>query len=222
MKSALDTYLGWETPQHFKGCKRPAWDVAVRSDKREYRRDRGFGEPPLAHSCPDEHCMHGNSFAQTTVRIVCLSCGAAQLVTGEDTGDTGASTTSTKRLAYGLPPRRVAGLLLWPAEPWLDFGRALDPEPYDFVVTRTGVKRVTEDVVVGQLTQGRGKLGGVVWAALAVPNPEGQYGYGQRIRWVQCNDGRGTGGSPLRTVTAAARWVGARFAERKAQAGGAA
>ena len=220
MKSALDTYLGWDTPEHFKGCKRPAWDVAVRRDTHEYRRDRGFGEPPVRHSCPDEYCEHGNSFAKVSVRIVCTSCGAAQLVTGEESDDTGNSTTSTKYLAYGLPPRQAGGLLLWPARPWLDRGRANDPEPHDFVVTRTGVKNVTEDVIVGQLTQGHGKLRGLVWAALAVPDPDGQYGFGQPVRFVRCNDGRGNGGSPLRTVTTAARWVGAQLAEHQVKAGG--
>ncbi|MGW1525415.1 hypothetical protein [Streptomyces sp. NPDC002159] len=39
------------------------------------------------------------------------------------------------------------------------------------------------------------------------------YGYGQLIRWAHANDGRGRGGNALRTVTAAARWIGARMAE---------
>ncbi|MFJ6386415.1 hypothetical protein ACIQJT_02280 [Streptomyces sp. NPDC091972] len=221
MISALDTYLGWDRPEHYDGCKRPSWDVAVRRDEHAARYGGGFGEPPAKHACPDEYCAHGTFFTKVTVRIVCLSCGAAQLVTGEHTEDTGTSITSSRHLGYGLAPRQAAGLLLWPGQAWLDFGRALSEEPHDFVVTRMGVKRVTEDVIVGQLTQGRGKLGGIVWTALAVPDPEGPFGYGQQIRWAHRNDGRGDGGAPLRTVKAAARWVGARVVEHQVLAGGA-
>jgi hypothetical protein len=215
--SALDTYLGWEQPQHHEGCKRPAWDVAVRREDR-VSRYHWRGEPPLKHTCPEEDCGHGNTFGQTMVRIVCRSCGAARVVTGEDTPDTGTTTTSTQVLGYGLAPRQAAGLLLWPGQPWLNLGRALDDERHDFVVTRTGVRQVTADAVVGQISQGRGGRGGVVWTALAVPDPEGQFGYGQHVRWAHANDGRGRGGSALRTVAAAARWIGARLTEEKGRA----
>ncbi|MEH0547325.1 hypothetical protein QA802_30830 [Streptomyces sp. B21-105] len=214
MISPLDTYLGWEQPQHREGCKRPAWDVAVRREERAYRRHYN-GESPLAHGCGQEDCGHGNSFTEAMVRIVCKSCGAAQLVTGEDTPETGSTHTSTRYLGYGLPPRQAAGLLLWPGQPWLALGRAVAEEPHDFVVTRQKVKQVTADVVVGQITQSRGERGGVVWTALAVADPEGQFGYGQHLRWAHANDGRGRGGSPLRSVAAAARWIGARLAEEK-------
>ncbi|MEV6614236.1 hypothetical protein AB0N31_10510 [Streptomyces sp. NPDC051051] len=217
MNSALDTYLGWEQPQHRTGCKRPSWEIGLRREENAYRRT-WHGDPPLTHSCPQEECGHGNSYEQTMVRIVCRSCGAAQVITGEATVDTGTTMTSTKTLGYGLPPRQAAGLLLWPGQPWLDFGRAVDDEPHDFVVTRTGTKEVTKDTVVGQISQGRGKLGGILWTALAVPDPQGPYGYGQHVRWAHASDGRGRGGSPLRTVAAAARWIGARLAE---QTGGA-
>jgi hypothetical protein len=216
--SALDTYLGWDRPQHFKGCKRPQWDVAVRRDEHTARH-HGYGDEPLKHSCPDGYCAHGNSFTKLTVRIVCTSCGTAQLVTGEDTSDTGDSSTSSKHLGYGLPPRQAAGLLLWPGQAWLDFGRAASDEPHDFVVTRTKVKQVTADVVVGQISQGRGRQGGVIWSTVAVPDPKGQFGYGQQLRWAHANDGRGGGGSPLRTVTAAARWIGARLSEQETGGG---
>ncbi|MDX2681070.1 hypothetical protein [Streptomyces soliscabiei] len=212
MISALDTYLGWEQPQHHVGCKRPVWDIGIRREERAYRHHYN-GEPPLQHGCTEEHCGHGNSFDQVMVRMVCRSCGAAEVVTAEDTPDTGRTTTSTKYLGYGLAPRQAAGLLLWPGQPWLGVGRALDDEPHDFVVTPTGVKQVTEGVVVGQISQSRGGRGGVVWTALAVPASDGQFGYGQHLRWAHANDGRGRGGSALRTVPAAARWIGARLAE---------
>lgn len=222
MPSALDTYLGWEQPQHRRECARPAWDVAVRTDEGEpYSRPHHFGDPPLTHSCPDEDCRHGNWFGRITVRIVCHSCGAAHVVSGERTDESRDRTVTTRETAYGLPPRRAAGLLLWPARPWLDRCLRDEAEPHDFVVTRSKVREVTEDTVVGQLTLGRGKLGGLVWAALAVPDPKGEFGFGQPIRWAQCNDGRGRGGSPLRSVGAAARWVAARLAEQQSVGGAA-
>ncbi|MGW1324824.1 hypothetical protein ACWD64_20055 [Streptomyces antibioticus] len=217
----LDTYLGWDQPEHRDGCKRPSWDVGVRTVEHQVR-DRwsgSYGEERPKHQCAAaEHCAHGNSFSKLVVRLLCHSCGAAQLITGEDTEDTGTTRSSAHYLAYGLPPRQMAGLLLWPAQPWFDYGRLSSDEPYDFVVTRTKVRQVTREVVVGQITQGMGKLKGRVWTTLAVPNAEGPYGLRSQIRYAQCNDGRGTGGSPLRTVRAAARWIGARLAEAEAAA----
>lgn len=212
MTSVLDSYLGWEQLQHLADCARPSWEVGIRDEK--VYRPCGFGEPPLRHACPDEGCEHGNDFVQTVVRVVCRSCGAAHVITGERTPDTGRTDTSTRHLGYGLPPRRVAGLLLWPGQPWLPVGRAADAEPHDFVVTGPDAAEVTEATVVGQITQGRGKLGGLVWTALAVADPQGPYGFGQRVRWAHANDGRLRGGRPLRTVGAAARWIADRLAEQ--------
>jgi hypothetical protein len=220
----LDTYVGWETPSHFDGCKRPSWDVGIRRVADEYRSGTGgYGEPRPQHKCADtEYCEHGSTFTAIVVRMVCHSCGAAQVVTGEATADTGESEGSAKHFAYGVPPRRVAGLLLWPALPWLDFGRLSSDEPHDFVVTGPTVKhaaQVTADTVVGQITQGQGKRRGQVWTALAVPNPDGPYGrMVSAVRYAQANDGHGQGGSPLRTVPAAARWIAARLAETEAVA----
>ncbi|MFJ6540542.1 hypothetical protein ACIQMP_07840 [Streptomyces sp. NPDC091385] len=212
MISALDTYLGWDQPQHLPGCKRPAWDVGIRTEEREYRH-RSYGDPPLKHNCPDECCEHGNSFDATIVRIVCTSCGAARVITGERTQDTRDTETSTQDLGYGLPPRTAAGLLLWPGQPWLLYNLRESGERHDFVVTRPKAKHVAEEAIIGQITQGRGERGGVVWTALAVPDPDGPYGFGQRLRWRYANDGRGRGGSPLRSVPAAARWINERLAE---------
>ncbi|MFD9445479.1 hypothetical protein ACFWBR_42460 [Streptomyces sp. NPDC060006] len=221
MKSILDSYLGWDRPEHRKGCKRPAWDIGIRVEKDEYRGYRGFGEPVHKHTCTEDdgYCNHGNTFDKTVVRIVCKSCGAARVITGERTEDTRDTQTNTERLGYGLAPRQQAGLLLWPAEP--AYGRDLADELHDFVVTRTGTKQVTADAVVGTLIQGRGKLGGRLWTALAVPDPDGEYGYLQPVRFAQCNDGRGRGGAPLRTLGAAARWVAARLAEQQTTGGAA-
>ncbi|MFK0155402.1 hypothetical protein ACIQVK_25415 [Streptomyces sp. NPDC090493] len=213
MITALDSYLGWQEPEHKDGCKRPKWEVHYRTEDHQYR-GSGYGESRPRHECPDEDCEHGNSFARLLVRLVCRSCGAAQIISGEKTPETGVSTSSTQVLGYGLPPRQVAGLLLWPGHPWLRVGMLEAEEPHDFVVTRPGVREVTRESVVGQITQGRGKLRGLVWTTLAVPNPDGRYGLTAQLRFQHANDGQGSGGSPLRTIGAAARWIGARLAEQ--------
>ncbi|MEV8245005.1 hypothetical protein AB0R01_14685 [Streptomyces rochei] len=209
MSKALDTYLGWEQPQHFGTCSRPSWQVDFRTEDGELRRRYG-GD---SHTCPNDSCDHGDTYPRITVRIVCPSCQAALVVAGED-GLTRQGLAAATTDGYGVPPRRIAGLLLWPGRPWLDFGRLSTDEPHDFVVTRPGVQRVTEVDVVGQITQGRGKRGAVVWAATAVPSADGPYGY-DRIRWA-----RATGDTkPPRTVAGAAKWVAAQLADQ--QSGGA-
>ena len=205
MTSALETYLGWEEPQHLASCKRPAWSVDVRTDQGEFR-GRHDGE---AHACRNEDCAHGDRYDRTTVRIVCRSCQAALVVHGED-AHTSQGTTGHTTHGYGQQPRTMAGLLLWPGEPWLNIGRLRSDEPYDYVVTRKGVTRVTEADVVGVITQGRGKRGATVWDAGALPTP-GKY---VRLNWGCTNKDK-----PARSVAAAAKWIAARLAEQ--QPGGA-
>ncbi|WP_432159255.1 hypothetical protein [Streptomyces sp. bgisy153] len=214
MNTTLETYLGWEQPDHFKGCRRPQWTVDVRTDE-DVPRDRAGGP---AHECPQRYdtCGHGDRYTRTTVRVVCHSCGAAFVFRGEVETEAGGAKSATD--GYGMPPRRLAGLLLWPGEPFLSWGRLSTNEPHDFVVTRPGVTRVTEPDVVGTIGQGRGARGGIVWTATALPSPAGPYGYG-RLRWT-CVSGED---SPLRSVAAAARWIAARLAEHdqeQAPAGG--
>lgn len=207
MTTVLDTYLGWELLAHRPTCKRPEWVVDVRDDDYQFR-DRDVGEPP--HSCPHEDCNHANRFVETTVRIVCSSCGSVHLIRGEQTRRT---DTSTTYLGYGQEPRKAAGLYLWPGEPWLNFGRAVSAEPHDFVVTRRKVARVTEADVFGMITQGRGKRGAVRWAALAVPDPDGQYGYGSPVRFSRLSEEH-------RTVAAAAKWITAQLGEKDTRTAG--
>ncbi|MFE9296561.1 hypothetical protein [Streptomyces niveus] len=208
MTTALDTYLGWDLLQHADGCKRPSWivDIKVTNDRalRPYHRD------DATHACPNENCDHHSSFEETTVRIVCGSCHMAHVIRGEDVRH---STEPLRHLRYGLPPRKVAGLFLYPAEPFLDFGRLSTDEPHDFVVTATRVDRVTADDVVGVVQQGRGKRGGIQWAALAVPDPNGQYGLSYTgVKFAAATD-------VPRTVAAAAKWVAARLAEKTTPTG---
>ncbi|MFF0138026.1 hypothetical protein ACFYRN_16515 [Streptomyces sp. NPDC005227] len=220
MISPLDTYLGWDELEHFAGCKRPEWKIGTRTEEDFRHVPYGFRDEtlPAKHACPNEECDHSSKFEKTTTRIVCFSCGVVHLISGEDTRT---RMTNTRDIGYGLTPRTVAGLLLWPGQPWLDFGRLSSDEPHDFVVTRAKVKEVTAEDVIGQVVLGTGARRGFVWTALATADPKGQYGYGGPVRFLHANDGRGRGGKPLRTVTAAARWVGARLAEAQTESGAA-
>jgi hypothetical protein len=208
MTTVQDTYLGWERLSHAEGCKRPVWEVDLRrrEDAWRYRASLAY-EERAEHKCADEHCGHGSRFEELTVRIVCFSCGMAEVITGERNEDTGRSSTHAKHLGYGMPPRRIAGLWLWPGEPWLSVGRAVSDEPHDFLVTRPGVERVTQEAVAGQITQTRGKRGGVIWTAAAVPSEDGPYGVGLgRIRWDRVQEG-------FKTPAAAAKWIAAQLAD---------
>lgn len=203
MTTVQSTYLGWEQPEHLASCKCPQWSVDFRTDPEEFRH-RHDG---AAHACANDECGHGDRYPRSTVRIVCTSCQAAVVIRGEECSTSRGMTANTT-YGYGLPPRRVAGLLLWPGEPFLNIGRLRSDEPYDFLVTRTGVKRVTRADVVGVIMQTRGKRNAVTWSAAAGPR-DSKYMRG-RIDWTRRSSDDGT----LRTVTAAARWIGARLAEK--------
>lgn len=210
MTTALGTYLGWDLLAHRPDCKRPSWVVDI---KTVGHTGRPFHEGDQKHACPNEDCGHASSFEETTVRIVCPSCETAYVITGEDVRH---GTTPLRYLRYGLPPRKLAGLYLWPAEPWLDFGRLSSDEPHDFVVTGARVDRVTAADVVGVITQGRGKRGGILWAATAVQDPNGQYSglsYRSGIKFAAATD-------VPRTVAAAAKWCAARLAEKTTRTAG--
>jgi hypothetical protein len=191
--SVRESYLGWDVLAHFKGCAKPAWTVDVKTEYDAYRhRDRDSTAP---HSCPDEECGHGPRYERTTVRIVCLSCTALHIIHAEMS----LRQTPAQHAGYGLPPERKAGLLLWPGEPVLSFGRLATEEPFDYLVTRPGVSRPGKDNVVGEITQTRGRRGAVLYAAVAQLDPAGEYGYGDH-RWAHAAEG-------LRSVGSAAKWI---------------
>lgn len=198
MTTVQSTYLGWEQPEHLDGCKRPVWHVDFRTDPEEFR-GRHDG---AAHACANDECGHGDRYPRTTVRVVCTSCQAALVIQGDDCHTSWGRTADTT-YGFGLPPRKLAGLLLWPGEPFLDFGRYRSDEPYDLLVTRPGVKRVAREDVVGVIMQTRGKRGAVTWSAAVGPR-DSKYLRG-RIDWSRHSGDDAT----LRSVTAAARWVAA-------------
>lgn len=205
MTTAKDTYLGWDLLRHFKECKKPAWTVDVKVVEDVFRSRPGGDK----HGCPAEDCWHSDRYTRTTVRIVCFSCTRAYTLDSDEGLSNGQAKTVTH--GYGQPPRRMAGLLLWPGEPFLSFGRLSTDEPWDYVVTRPGITRVTEADVVGLISQGRGARGAVRWPAVAGRHVDGPYGI-RPLRFAH-NE------TNLRTVAAAAKWVAARLTEAETAGG---
>ncbi|MCX4787663.1 hypothetical protein OG369_16160 [Streptomyces sp. NBC_01221] len=184
-----DTYLGWRELGHGPDCPRPSWTVDVRDDE-HYRST--YGGAVARHSCPNEDCDHDGSYPRTTVRVVCRTCHAAHVISGES----GSSRrTTTRSTGFGEAPRRVAGLYLWPGQPWFD------DDPHEFLVTRSKPERVRPADVVGKIHEGRGPRGGKQFSAVALPRPNGTYGIGT-LRWARVKEG-------LPSCSAAAKWIAA-------------
>ncbi|MFE2940985.1 hypothetical protein ACFXKG_18270 [Streptomyces sp. NPDC059255] len=197
MTGAMDSYLEWDLLAHEPDCASPAWTIDTRTEYNAYR----LRHDGVSHDCRNQECGHGDNFARTTLRIVCSCCGAAYVMTGEETPE----ATSTQALGYGQPPRRIAGLYLYPGEPLLH-GWGESAGPHDQLVTARRVPRLQADDVIGQITQSRGKRGAVRWSACAVPSAEGTYGI-RPLRWTRVE-------VDFRSVAAAAKWIAARHAER--------
>jgi hypothetical protein len=190
-----NTYLDWEPVAHGIRCRYPQWSVDTRTEHGAFRDRRGLP----AHSCPNEECGHTDRMDRTTVRIVCTSCGVALVMSGEAHDE---RLTSTQALGYGQGPRRVAGLYLWPGEPLVyGWGATVEDATRDWIVTRTHVRRVRPEDVVGEICTSRGPRGGRQFAALAGPARDGQFGY-PHVRYTHAEDG-------LKSLTAAAKWIAA-------------
>jgi hypothetical protein len=187
-----ETYLGFRELAHARDCLRPAWTADLCEDD-AYR--YAYGGRAGRHSCRHEKCDHGGLYQRTTLRLICSSCQAAYLISGEGA----LRRTSTRETGFGQPPRKVAGLFLWPGEPWFD------ENPRAWLVTGTHTERVRTADVVGEIHRERGPRGGRQFAAVALPSPHGPYGVGP-VRWERAQEGFGS-------VAAAAKWVGRQMAE---------
>ncbi|MFE7131919.1 hypothetical protein ACFVIM_13750 [Streptomyces sp. NPDC057638] len=187
-----ETYLGFRELAHARDCLRPAWTADVREDD-AYR--SAYGGPAGPHSCCHEECDHGGLYQRTTLRLICFSCQAAYLLSGEGS----LHRTTTRATGVGQPPRQVAGLFLWPGEPWYD------EDPRAWLVTRSRTDRVRATDAVGEIHRERGPRGGRQFAAVALPSPHGPYGIGL-IRWERAREGFGS-------VAAAAKWIAQLLAE---------
>jgi len=195
MTQLLNTYLAWDELEHRPGCAKPSWTVDIRTEHNVYR-SVANGE---RHACRRPECGHTDRYDETSVRIVCVSCGIVHIMSG-DAG--GLRTRSTKAIGYGRPPVKAGGVFLYPGEPLLHgWGNGEDSEPEGYLVTRTKVDRVTADNVIGAVFKARGPRRGVKWAATAIPSPDGEYGFGP-VRWARRAEA-------LSSFTAAAKWIAA-------------
>ena len=190
---AQEVYLSWHELVHRPDCVRPSWTVDIRED--EAHRS-SYGGAVERHSCPNEDCEHSGSYPRTTVRVVCLSCHNAHVVSGESGS---LHHTTTRTTGFGQLPRRAAGLYLWPGEPWFD------EEPREWLVTRRKPARVLPPDVVGEICQGRGPRGGRQFTAAALPKASGSYGTGL-LRWERAEEG-------FTSLSAAAKWIAAQAPE---------
>ncbi len=191
--SIRDLYFGWNELTHAADCKRPVWEAATRTEERHWPR---YGGPE--HACPNgDECSHSSTYTRTEVRLVCRSCDVVRVMAGEEHSF---GSTTTAHYGYGSAPERKAGLLLWPSGPL--FQESGEP-PWEYLVTRPGVTRVTEDDVVAAIAQSRGKRGAKQWSAVAVRHADGPYGL-RPFRYARANTG-------LRSVGAAAKWIAAQL-----------
>ncbi|MGA4979290.1 hypothetical protein [Streptomyces cinereoruber] len=149
---------------------------------------------------PQRGVRHGDRHDRITVRLLCRACDTVRLIGGEE-HDT--ETTTTARIGYGQPPKRVAGLWLYPGSPLLRLRDCNTPGAY--LCSREKVDRLSEKDIVGTVTEGRGKRGATVWHAAIGPDfhppVRGLSGYAV---WA-----KNSGEKPFTSVTAAAKWVAA-------------
>ncbi|MFI8365298.1 hypothetical protein ACIGD1_34740 [Streptomyces sp. NPDC085612] len=193
---ALAAHLEWEPFSHRADCSKPVWEVdhQIVYDKLRHRH-----EGP-EHACPNEECGHRDHYDRITVRLLCRACDTVRLIGGEEHTN---ETTTTARIGYGQPPKRVAGLWLYPGPPLLHLREYNTPGAY--LCSRERVDRLSEKDIVGAVSEGRGKRGATVWHAAVGPEfhppARGLSGYAV---WA-----KNSGEKPFTSVTAAAKWVAA-------------
>lgn len=196
---AVAAYLGWRQLTHRADCARPSWEVATRTEEEQHRgRFDSHG-----HTCPNEDCHHSDRYDKLTVRIVCRSCQVVQLLTGEEHSFAGTTTAS---IGYGQPPKRVGGLWLYPGPPLLAY---LNPEPSGYLCTLAKVEPLTEEDIVGGISEERTKRGRIVWRAGIFPeiSPSPLASHpAPFLRWST-----ESGDQMFPTVAAAAKWVKAQI-----------
>jgi hypothetical protein len=166
------------------------WVVDVRGGYHEFR-DGGPG-----HFCPNVDCNHHDQYETQVVRLMCETCGVVRIYTGEFRAQ---ETTTTRNTGYGQRPRRIGGLWLYPGPP-IVYGEA---DPWDYLVSRAKVPRLTPADVVGWIGQTPGPRGGTAWKARARPEPMDPDWdpAGLHLRYTL------DGGGPFKTIPAAARWI---------------
>jgi hypothetical protein len=197
---AIAAHLEWQPLGHQADCAKPVWEVDQQTVA-DALRPRHEGSE---HSCPNEECGHRAHYDRITLRVLCRSCGIVHLISGEEYTT---RTTTTVRTGYGQPPKRVAGLWLYPGPPLLRL-RGYD-SPGAYLCSRQKVDRLSEQDIVGVITEGRGKRGRTVWHAAIKPEffppDRGLTGYAD---WA-----KNSGEKPFTSVAGAAKWVAAALDE---------
>lgn len=194
MNIVRDLYLGWTRLEHGQDCPLPVWEPQLRMD--EGRRGRlNVGDDP--HACTAEDCGHANLFGRFTVRLVCRSCEAVHIISGEDVG---IYSTTAAAYGYGQAPREVEGLWLW-AGAQIVPGRG--GEPREYLVTLTPRLPAQAADIAGTICHYRTAGQHPRWQASAVADPDGPYG-DATLRWARRR-------TELRTIEKAAAWIATQY-----------
>ncbi|MFI1535481.1 hypothetical protein [Streptomyces anandii] len=194
MNIVQDLYLGWTDLDHQQDCPLPVWEPQLRID--QGRRGRLLAHDH-DHGCPVEECDHANLFRRFTVRLVCRSCSAVHIITGQDVG---ISRTTTQVYGFGQPALETDGLWLWPGQQTLP---GVDGEPREWVITRTPDRPCEPADVDGLICRYLSSGGHRRWQASAIADPTGPYGDDQ-LRWARRS-------SEHRSVSQAAAWIAAQY-----------
>lgn len=177
MHSALAIYLGWQPLAHADGCRTTGWEVDTQTTY-------GAGGNPDASA--------------SSLRLLCRECGTVREHGGRPDS---LHTSRTADAGYGQPPKRAAGLWLYPGTPLL---RGESLPPYEYLCTRRPADRIDPDDVVGLIRQARTVRGRTVWTAMAGPEwaLSSLDGPTPVCSWQHtCGDER------FNTPTGAAKWI---------------
>ncbi|WP_392967266.1 hypothetical protein [Streptomyces sp. LN245] len=189
-------YLGWSPLDHPADCPKPTWDVV------EIRHDEGGRIVQTGaehHACANDTCSHADSFGRVQLRLLCRDCGSIRTITGEGLTQVPSTVADS---GWGLAPRKVSGVWLWPGQP-----AAPGSEPHDYLVTRSRAAAVTTESLYGIITRYRDASGTPCWIAGALPDEDGEHQV-HSLRWRHRSAG-------LADLDAAAAWIAG--AETRAQ-----
>lgn len=183
-----ELYLGWQPLTHTITCPAPTWDSV------ELRHDEGARQVATgaeAHECISGDCGHENTFGRVQVRLLCRDCDTVYVLAGEGLGST---CTTTALTGWGQPPRKLAGVWLWPGEAATAEGR-----PHDYFVTRDPAAPATPGALLGLITSYWDSVGAPLWIAYAHHHPDGAHKR-DRLTFIHRTDA-------LTSVEDAVRWV---------------
>jgi hypothetical protein len=181
-------YLGWSPLDHPADCPNPTWDsVEIRHDEGGRIVQTGAEH----HACTNDTCSHADSFGRVQLRLLCRDCGSIRTITGEGLTQVPSTVADS---GWGLAPREVSGVWLWPGQP-----AAPGSEPHDYLVTLEQAAAVTTESLYGIITRYHDASGTPRWIAGALPDPDGKHQV-HSLRWRHRTAG-------LADLDAAAAWI---------------